>query len=220
MSSKLWLGVLAALSFTGCSSPGPQVLTGRVGPGFPSNITTVKVLKGTTVVAHSPVNANGTFRLEVAPASGLSLRFVGTGQDNLVLPRKAGTIQRTFAIRGGGVAFNLGAIRFVGSSGTTGFAYHTSGDPACDDAGHDAMGATCVDDDTDTEDSTCETEADAGEGSGSGSGSSSTAFAPSDGADGPDQGDAVPEHDFPENGCADGHDNGGDDGTDDGSDDH
>ncbi|MDB4957632.1 MAG: hypothetical protein JWO36_5201 [Myxococcales bacterium] len=213
--------VLGALLLGACGSSSPQVLSGRVAPGFPSTITAVKVLKGATVVATAPVSATGAFRLSVPPGTGLTLRLVGAGKDGVVFPRTSGTIQSSFAIRGGGVPFDLGQLHFVGSSTATTFAFHTGGGSGsagtCDDNGHDANGATCVDD-GDQQGGTCDAESESdsettdGADSGSDAGSDAT-----DTTDGPDQGDAVADHNFPADGCADGGDNGGDDGTDSGS---
>src|SRR4051812_18332789 len=90
----------------------------------------------------------------------------------------------------GAVDFDLGSVHFVGSSSTTQFACHNgaSSTTDCDD-GHDANGATCVDDGTC--DGSEETEGSGSESEGSGSGSD---FA--DAAEGPDDGDAVAEHNF------------------------
>jgi len=127
-----------------------------------------------------------------------------------VFPRHTSGIARTFTVRGSGVAFNLGALHFIGHAATTTFTFHDAGaSTECDSEDHDAMGATCVDD-GDNGGGSCESddgESDDGgesEGSGSGGGSASA-------DDGTDEGDTVAEHNFPADGCADGGDNGGDD---------
>lgn len=219
------LGLLTALPLVACTGSPTQTITGRIGPGFPTSITTVKVLQGGTVVASSRVAADGTFQLAVPPGSGLSIHLVGSGQSDVVFPRQSGTIAKTFAVRPGGVSFNLGTMYFVGSS--TNFAFHdqsgsgSAGSGTCDASDdQDASGATCVDD-GDTSGGTCSADgSDGAEMGDSGSGSDSSADAGSgsdtssegaDPADGPDEGNAVAEHNFPADGCADGSDNGGDD---------
>ena len=176
-----------------------QALAGRVAPGFPMSITKVTVMRGAATVADGRVAADGTFRLDVPPATGLTLRLIGAGASDVVFPRQLGSIERTFAIRGTGVEFDLGQVRFVGGSTTTTFVFDQAG--TCDDDGHDANGATCIDDADYTHGSCDDGDHQDGEHDG-------TAGV------GADQGDAVAEHNFPADGCADGGDNGGDDGGD------
>jgi len=219
------LAILVALPLTACSGSSQQVLTGRVAPGFPTAITGVKVLSGSQVVATATVDASGAFRLEVPASQQLTLRLVGGGHSDVAFPRKTGAIQRTFSIREGGEPFDLGAIHFVGNASTTTFVFD-HGDDGCDDNDQDTDGATCVDDDGGGDDGVC-TGSGSGSGSGSGIGSGSGSgivigvVAPKDGSDdgsddndsaggdGSDTGDAVCEHDFPEDGCAGGDDGGG-----------
>lgn len=197
---------LCLIALTACSSTSTQSISGRVGTGFPNQVTSVHVVSGTTLVAQAPVAADGTFQLAIPPGSNLSLRFVGNGHTDLVFPRSAGTIDATFHIRGVGVPFDLGRVNFVGPASSTPFVFKTAAEQeaGCDDDNHDANGATCVDDE-DNEAGTCEDddddEADDAE--------SDVAGAMDD--EGEDVGDAVAEHNFPADGCADGDDNGGDD---------
>lgn len=219
------LGLLTTLPLVACTGSPTQTIKGRIGPGFPSPITTVKVVQGGTVVASSRVAADGTFQLAVPPGSGLSIHLVGTGQSGVVFPRQSGTIAKTFVVRPGGVSFNLGTMYYVGSSTT--FAFHdesgsgsAGSGSTCDPSDDkDASGATCIDD-GDASGGTCSADgSDGAEMGDSGSGSDSSADAGSgdgssegaDPADGPDEGNAVAEHNFPADGCADGGDNGGDD---------
>ncbi|HSN25146.1 MAG TPA: hypothetical protein VLT45_02640 [Kofleriaceae bacterium] len=197
---KFSLALLLPLA-VGCSTSQPQVLTGRVAPGFPSAVSSVEVLKGTSVIATAPVAADGSFRLSVPAGTGYAVRLVGTGTTGLVFPRHASGVQHTFAIRSGGVAFDLGKVFYIGNASTTTFAFHDAGTGgSCDGEDHDSSGATCVDD-GDQSGGTCGTESETADGSGDGS----------DAAEAPDAGDAVAEHNFPADGCADGGDNGGDD---------
>ena len=220
------LTLLALPVFAACTGGSTQILSGRVAPGFPTPITQVRVVAGTRVVASAPVAADGSFRLSVPAGSGYAIRLVGSGQSALVFPRHSGAIDTTFAIRAAGVSFDLGGLHYVGSAGTTHFAFHDQGGTgsgsggSCDGNDHDSSGATCVDD-GDTSGGTCgsggEQEGD-GSDSGAGSDDGSDSGGGSD-SSGSDDGDAVAEHNFPQDGCADGNDNGGDDGSGDGSDD-
>lgn len=205
---------LVLLFVVGCTAP-PQVLSGRVAPGFPSTITEVAVTSsevqswnGDTVVRTAPVAADGTFTLAIPPMGGLKLHLVGTGQARVVFPRHTGTIDASFAIRPNGVAFDLGAIRYVGAAGTTSFAFNMT-TTQCDGEGHDPNGATCVDD-GDQNSGTC----DDGGGNNEQDGENGSNETSGDQTEGPDMGEAVAEHNFPADGCADGNDNGGDTGGD------
>ena len=215
MRTKFVLSLLAVPFAVGCSSSSPQVLTGRVAPGFPTQVTGVKVMQGTTTVASAKVATNGSFTLSVPPSSGLTLRLVGGGQSNVIFPRHSGSLARTFVVRGGGVAFDLGAVHFVGASSSTTFAFHdASSSSDCDAEDHDTSGSTCVDD-GDHGGGSCEAADDSGGSDGSGAsdgsdGSDGSGSGEVDIADGPDQGDSVADHNFPADGCADGQDNGGD----------
>jgi hypothetical protein len=189
-----------------CSTSSPQVLTGRIAPGFPAAITTVRAVQSGRVVASSTVAADGSFRIEVG-GSNLALQLVGAGKTQLVFPRQTGGIATSFGVRAGGSDFDLGAVRFIGAAGSTPFSFHDgTSETECHD-GLDATGATCVDDEDNTAHDTCE-------------GGDDTTVAGSDDVDDglTDDGDAVADHNFPADGCADdgaAHD--GSDGSDDGS---
>lgn len=219
--------LLGILALAACSGGSSAVLTGRVATGFPAPVTGVKVLRGTTVVATSPVAADGTFRIEVPAGSGLTLRLVGTGHDNVMFPRRTGVIDHTFTARSG-AELALGAVHFVGNASTTTFTFdHGSSASGCDEDDHDQNGAICVDDGEDDDGGTCTgSGSGSGTGSGSGSGSGTTVglVVPDDGGgsgsgmssdDGMDDGDAVCDHDVPEAcGSDDGSDDDGSDGSD------
>ena len=198
---KFSLALLLPLA-AACSTSQPQIISGRIAPGFPSTVASVEVVKGSSIVATAPVAADGSFRLNVPAGTGYAVRLVGTGTSALVFPRHGG-LHQTFAIRPGGVAFDLGKLFFVGNATTTTFVFHDAGSGgSCDAEDHDSSGATCIDD-GDQSGGTCGTETESDSGSGSSDGS--------DAAEAPDAGDAVAEHNFPADGCADGGDNGGDD---------
>lgn len=209
--------VLLALPLAiGCSAgAGPQVISGRIAPGFPAPVATVNVLQGRQIVATSPVAADGSFSLAVPPGANLSLRLVTSGQAGLVFPRSAGSVDATFAIKGTGVAFDLGTVRYVGAASTTTFSFHDGGGAAaCDGEDHDASGATCIDD-GDNQDHQCGDQQDGEQEVADGAEGSDGSDGANEIADAPDAGDAIAEHNFPADGCAGGNDNGGDDGTED-----
>ena len=197
--------LLVALLASGCSTSSPQVLTGRIAPGFPSPITEIKVTtssiqswQGDARVATVPVAADGTFRIELPALTGVQLALVAAdGHNTLVFPRQTGAIDRRFAVRGNGVAFDLGAVRYVGSASSTTYAFQSS-DGSC--TGSDAM---CVDD-RDTNQDTCG-QNDGQEQTGDNQDGNQDGETADDGAgqDTTDMGDAVAEHNFPADGCAD-----------------
>ena len=161
----LRLGFVAAVT-AGCSAPATQTISGHIEAGFPTTVTSVKVTTSTVdswhgdaEVVSAPVSADGTFRVDVLALNGLRLHLIGDGQSKLVFPRQAGTIDTSFAILGAGADFDLGAIRYVGDVATTTIVFHQTGtgtgtDTECDDDGHDANGAMCVDD-ADDDHNTC-----------------------------------------------------------------
>ena len=216
-SSLLLLALPLAL---GCGdNQGRQILTGRIAPGFPAPISTVDVLRGRKVVATSAVAADGSFELAVPTGSNLSLRLVSSGQAGIVFPRATGTVDTTFAVRGSGVKFDLGMVHFLGASLPSTFSFHTGGGTQtgeCDAEEHDASGATCADD-GDHQGGSCDGEQqdgkhqDGDQQDGQQDGETNDDGA-NDTADAPDQGEAVADHNFPADGCADGNDNGGDQG--------
>ena len=224
--------ILVGLVFAiGCSSP-TQVMTGRIDPGFPSEITTVKVTTssiqswhGDALVTTSPVAADGTFRLETPPLGRVHLLLLAeNGKSTVVFPRQSGVIHSAFTIRPNGAPFDLGGIRYVGDSSTTTFAFRTvggTGEAECEDDGMDANGAMCVDDEDDNQ-NTCgqndeneqegEHEDDEGENDDGENedddGENEDGEHEDDGEhddpeDGPDMGDALAEHNFPADGCSD-----------------
>jgi hypothetical protein len=201
---KISFGLALSLALVACSSPPDQVITGHVAPGFPSQITSIRVIHNGAVVATSPVATDGSFLLSVAPSKGLALQLVGGGKDQVVFPRQGPTtqIRTTFAVRSGGVAFDLGAIHYVGlSAASVPLAFHNG--PAATDCedGHDAGGNTCVDDgDSDAQTCGADEEDDTESGESADDSNDGTDDVDDDLAD---EGDAVAEHNFPADGCAD-----------------
>ena len=236
MSNALRIALLPGLVFAfGCSAP-PQVLTGRIAPGFPTPITAVKVTTssmqswhGDALVTTAPVAADGSFRLAIPPMSGVRLQLIGAnGRSVVVFPRHSGSVAASFAIRANGVDFDLGRIRYVGDANTTVYTFKTATDASggCNDDGKDANGATCVDD-SDSSQNTCgqndnnqqdgqkqdDQTGNAGAQDGNHQDGDQT-----DSGDGADMGDAVAEHNFPVDGCADDQGDDHQDGTTDGTD--
>lgn len=189
--ASLLVSSLAALG--ACSSDAGQTITGRVGAGFPSTVTSVRVLHQGAIVGTAPVAADGSFAITVPAAKNLALQLVSGSKTKLAMPRHAGGSPTLFAVRAGGAPFDLGTVHFVGNLTGSTIAFHDGATTTeCED-GHDATGAVCADD-SDSSAGTCaaETETET-EGSGS-----------DDIDDGmPDAGDAVADHNFPADGCSD-----------------
>ena len=188
------LKLLAFVVLVGCGGTPDQIVTGRIASGYPTRVSGVRAVRAGQVIGVAPVAADGTFRLAFQPGSGTALQIVTSGKDQLVFPRQGATIRTTFSVRAGGVPFDLGTVRYVQNASTMNFAFHngTSSATDCED-GKDSSGATCVDDgddDTGTCDSETETDDDA--------------QADDDVDDDlKDEGDAVADHNFPKDGCAD-----------------
>ena len=210
------LGLLAVVALVGCSAPS-QVVTGRIDPGFPSTITSVKVTTssiqswhGDAHVTTAPVAADGSFRLEIPPMKGVRIQLLAAdGRTTVVFPRQSGVLASALSIRPNGADFDLGMIRYIGDASATHYAFKTSGGASedCDDDGMDANGATCVDD-SDEDQNTCgqddnnEQEGD-NEDDGDQPDGDNQDGEHADPDDGPDMGDAVAEHNFPADGCSD-----------------
>ncbi len=201
-SSLFALVVLGACS----SSPSGQIITGRVATDFPTPVTAVRVLHQGAIVGTSPVAADGTFQIAAPAQKNLAFQLVSGAKSKLVFPRHVGGNQTLFAVRGGGTTFDLGTIHFVGDVTTTTIVFHDGTiSTDCED-GHDASGAVCADD-QDSSGGSCDAEGDNTEQEGMGSDDVNDGLA--------DDGDAVPEHNFPADGCADGEssDGSGDSGS-------
>jgi hypothetical protein len=217
--------VFAGLFVVACSGPSTtRTVSGRIAPGFPDSITKVKVMQGSNVVAVGMVSADGRFSLAVPQGSGYTMRFVGAGHSNLLMPRRSGGMQHVFMLGAGG-DISLGGIHYIGNASTTRFSFHSSPETECDEEDHDTTGAMCVDDqegndecDGDTDDDGDHMGSGSGSGSGSGMGSGSshddftgttepnTSGMSDD--DGNDDGDCAPDHDMDE-GCNMGSGSGG-----------
>ena len=219
---EMWKHSLLVLALSACGdNVDTQLITGRIGASFPTPISSVEVLKDGRAVATSNVATDGSFALIVHPGRGLSLHLVSaTGHSTTVFPRVAGTIDRSFEVHGAGVPFDLGTLHYVSTLTTKPFAFKTAEEQAttCDDDGEDADGAQCVDDgdnqggECDDEDGEHEDDGeDEGEEDGEDEDEADDDGGANEGQNGADEGDAVADHNFPEDGCADGDDNGGDD---------
>jgi hypothetical protein len=183
MRISLLLGL--GLATSACSS-GSTVITGRIGDGFPSSISMVKVFQAATLVASTPVDPDGNFRIEVPSHVALTLRLVGDGYANVVMPHRSGSLDHTFGGAGGEIA--LGEVRFVGDATTTKYEFRIGPNDQCTHACHNV----CVGDGGGGDFTDCD-----GGGGGTTTGGDGTIVrtAPSD--DGTHMGDAVPEFDAP-----------------------
>jgi hypothetical protein len=178
--------LVLVLVVTGACSGGSTLVTGKIADGFPSPVTAVKVLQGGVVVATAPVGASGDFQAEVPSHATVSLRLVGAGYVNLVMPRRSGTRDRSFTTHGGDI--DLGAIKFVGDAATAKFVFRASASEQCTFSCHEV----CVGDPGGGDDVGCD-----GDGTGGGSGGGGAIGRDAPGSDGTNLGDAVPEFDAP-----------------------
>jgi hypothetical protein len=198
-----------SLVATGCSGS-EQVVTGRIAPGFPSQVTSVRAVQSGRVLATAPVATDGSFRLAFQPGAHVAFQLVGGGKTKLVFPRQTGGLLTTVSVRPNGTAFDLGTVRFVGEATATTFAFKSGpeAETECED-GHDSTGNMCVDDDDDDH-GTCEAEDDEGdhEQEHDAGDADDEGEASDDVDDGlSDDGDAVAEHNFPADGCSDDDEN-------------
>ena len=187
------------LVVTGACSGGSTLVTGKISDGFPSPVTAVKVIQGGVVVATASVGASGDFQAEVPSHAIVSLRLLGAGYVNLVMPRRSGSLDRSFTTQGGDI--DLGTIKFVGDAATAKFVFRATASQQCTFSCHEV----CVGDPGGGVDVGCD-----GDGTGGGSGGGAIGRdAP--GSDGADLGDAVPEFDAPS--CGGGGNGTGTDGS-------
>ncbi len=192
MLPKYSLVLIPLIAACSGSASSPQVLSGRIAPGFPVNVTTVRAMRGATILATSPIAADGTFQIAVPPSRNVTLQLVGASRSDVVFPRTNQTTQRGFQIRGGGVAFDLGVMHLASST----FVFVDGATAAACTDGEDANGATCIDDAGDPND-TCEAEDGGDTESSDDNGAEADAS-----ADEPDAGDATAEYNFPSDGCS------------------
>ena len=92
MNNKImYMGAVAVAAVAGCSSPGNQVVTGRVATEtFPSAVVAARVVRSGDVVMESALAADGGFSLSL-PA-GQSYRIVfqtAANEPGLIFPRAA-----------------------------------------------------------------------------------------------------------------------------------
>lgn len=191
--------------------------------------SSIQSWQGDALITTVPVAADGSFRLEIPPMTGVRFNLLAAnGRSTVVFPRQTGKIPAALAIRPNGGAFDFGLIRFVGDASTASWAFMTTTGPmmGCDDEGRDAAGAMCVDD-SDAGQTNCgQDEGDHQDGdhqdgdhqggdqqmgdNQSGDNHDDQAGENDTSNDGPEMGQAVAEHNFPSNGCAGGHDDHGD----------
>jgi hypothetical protein len=175
---RLALPVLAALELvagTACQSePGPHVVSGTLALStFPVPPELAYASQDQLTEASqrrfsiwTRIDADGTFSLTIPPGKSYRIQFAtAAGRPVLVFPRRAGAIEATFDVRGGGTPFDLGNVRYVGDPLSSAYAFLTMpGDPAdsdnveCEDGIDLATGAVCVDDDDEEGAGVCDEE--------------------------------------------------------------
>jgi hypothetical protein len=167
---------MAAMLF-GCDMPpteSTQVISGVVAQDtFPSPVTEVRVVSGTTVVNEAQVDVNNAFTLIVPPGKGYQIEFLSsTNGAGLVFPRSAGSVETKFDVAASQSPFDMGAVRYIGDPSARNFLFANlqdeNGDAECGQEGEfegenedvcvddDAENEACEDDDDD--DGECEQE--------------------------------------------------------------
>lgn len=149
------LTLAAGTLVMGCTSDSSQSVSGRVDQaGFPSAVSAVRVVRGSTTVAESPVAADGAFSLAIPTGAGYRIELVSAEQPGLVFPRSTGVIEAAFTVKGSAAPFDLGTVRFIGVASTHVFRQDPAGaadgsdtaDGECENGVDTTTGAICVDD--------------------------------------------------------------------------
>jgi hypothetical protein len=145
------------------AAPGPHVVNGTVALStFPEAVVAARAVRAGSTVVEARVGPDGSFSLTIPAGRGYRIDFVaGAGRPVLVFPRRAGEVDATFDVRGGGPAFDLGLVRYVGDPRARTWAFLTAGggdadDLECEDGIDLESGAVCVDDDDDEGAGVCE----------------------------------------------------------------
>jgi hypothetical protein len=163
------MGGLVAVGCTGKS--GVQPISGQVSlASFPGAVTKVRASRAGAAAIEAPVGADGTFLLPLTAGRGYRIDFPIDGASaSLVFPRKTGSTDYRFDVRGGGARFDMGMVRYMGPADqlTTVVFRHSAAqtttpppaDPGPDvdcENGHDKKtGAVCADDDQQDQGDSC-----------------------------------------------------------------
>lgn len=150
-----------------CSGKAVQPISGKLAlDTFRGSVTSVRASRPGAGAIVVPIAGDGAFALSLPAGRQYRLEFLGPdGVPRLVFPRKAGSLQWRFDVRGPGQTFDLGVVRYVGDPKNMTVAFTraqtlqapdasapANADVDCED-GHDKKtGAVCVDDDHDHQD--------------------------------------------------------------------
>lgn len=118
-NDKTLVAALIALAATAaCSGDGPdrQIVTGTLAlSGFPARVTAVRAHGQDGANVRVPVGEDGRFTLALPRGRNYRIDFsAGDRAARLVFPRKTGSLDMTFDVRGVGPALDLGAVRYLG----------------------------------------------------------------------------------------------------------
>jgi hypothetical protein len=100
------------------------------------------------------VRGDGSFTLSLTKGRQYQIEFLNSaGQPVLVMPRKVGSLDSRFDVRGGGAPFDMGKVRYIGDAGHINvvFRAQTQSTPAapdnveCEDGKDPQTGAICAD---------------------------------------------------------------------------
>jgi hypothetical protein len=159
-------GFLAA----GCTGNGVQPIAGHISLAtFPAAVTRVRASRPGAAAIEAAVGRDGGFLLRLPRGRHYRIDFpLGAADASLVYPRKTGSTDFRFDVRGGGARFDMGTVRYMGPGDAMTVVFRHSQaqsttppaapGPAVDcDDGHDkATGAVCADDDPEDEGKSCD----------------------------------------------------------------
>jgi len=171
--SRIILAVVVGAALGGCTSVGPQVVSGVVELGsFHEAPSSVRVTRAGQIVVESAIDLEGRFSLTIPPGQAYRIElYAPSATPGLVFPRKVGGVDASFTVRGGTTPFDLGMVRYVGdptartyafitTTPTPGVALSTVASGDCEGGMDQSSRAVCVDDDDDEGATVCEEEGD------------------------------------------------------------
>src|SRR5688572_21999048 len=113
------------LGLAACASEPTQTIEGRVSrTGFTGTVLGARVVAGDGVVTTTPVDADGSFRLEVPRGTGYRIEIITSGGAQPVVGQTSGTVMH-FDVCDPGDTYDLGDV------------YQGDAWPSCDDPSSD-----------------------------------------------------------------------------------
>jgi hypothetical protein len=169
-SASRSLSVLTlGLGLLGCSGDrGVQPISGRILlASFPGALTGVRASRPGAPAIEAAIGSDGAFLLPLGAGRRYRIDFpMAGGSASLVYPRKAGSTDFRFHVRGGGARFDLGMVRYMGTPDqlTVVFKQAQTATPAtdpgpdvdCENGRDEKTGAVCADDNHQDEGDSCD----------------------------------------------------------------